>query len=37
MLRSAKYIKSKLENHKVFEKSFADFPEYNFIITGDKN
>lgn len=36
MLCSAKYIKSELEDHNVLEKAFANFPEYNLIITGIK-
>lgn len=37
MLFSAKYIKSELEDHNVLEKAFANFPEYNLVITGNKN
>lgn len=37
MLCSAKYIKSELEDHNVLEKAFANFPEYNLVITGNIN
>lgn len=34
MLCSAKYIKHELEDHNVLEKAYANFPEYNLVITG---
>lgn len=36
MLYSAKYIKNELESHNVLEKAYANFPEYNLVITGIK-
>lgn len=35
MVSGAKYIKKELEEHKILDKAFAEYPDYGLVLTGN--